>query len=124
MIRVPNPKSTIDEIVDAFKTIYVELSDYPQFTIDDMAKVLTIKLKTSSSGYTGGRALAISYETKDKSLNSMYAQAKSYSEVLRLFGWIQAISGSSSTFTFTALGKHVVASIDHKKLVNNSLLGI
>ncbi|MEK4650518.1 MULTISPECIES: hypothetical protein [unclassified Niallia] len=124
MIRFANPGSDIEHIVEIFKKIYAQLSDFSSFNLDNMADVMTSAKMASSKGYVGEEALKRSYAIKDTSRNPLYNQAKMYAEVYRMFGWMN--SGESALeFNFTLLGAHVALSgKSTKSIVELCLLGI
>jgi hypothetical protein len=124
MIRFANPGSDVGHIVDIFKKLYAQLSDFSSFNLDNMADVMTSANMASSKGYVGEEALKRSYAIKDNSLNPLYNQAKMYAEVYRMFGWITSVD-SALEFKFTLLGAHVALSgKSTKSIVEQCLLGI
>lgn len=124
MIRFANPGSDIEHIVEIFKKIYAQLSDFSSFNLDNMADVMTAANMASSKGYVGEEALKRSYAIKDTSRNPLYNQAKMYAEVYRMFGWMNSVD-SALEFKFTLLGAHVALSGKlTKPMVELSLVGI
>ncbi|MEB8171643.1 hypothetical protein NGH30_07315 [Macrococcus caseolyticus] len=124
MIRLPNPGSDFNQMINIFKILYSEFADYSSFNIDNMAQIMTAKNVASSNGYIGKEALTRSYSVKDKSRNGIYNQAKSYSEVFRAFGWINSVEESSSQFIFTYFGKHVSQAVVYKNIIIESLINL
>lgn len=125
MIRFRNPVSDIEVIINVFKSLYSEFSNVEYFDLDNIAEFLAREKLASSSGYTGDEALKRSYQIKDDSRKSMKMQAKSYTEIYRVLGWIHSKEEIALNFTFTYLGLHVALSGDASKdLYAQCLLGI
>src|SRR5699024_8238616 len=75
--------------------------------------------------YTSNEILKRSYQVKDDSRKSMKMQAKSYTEIYRLLGWLHSKEDVALNFNFTYLGVHVAMSGDASKdLFAQCLLGI
>jgi hypothetical protein len=124
MIRFRNPISDIRILIENFKMIYAEFSDFEFFTLDNIAEFFARENLASSSGYTGDEALKRSYLIKDDSRKSMKMQAKSYSELYRILGWITSYE-KNLNFRFTFLGVHLALSGDDSSLLyEECLLGI
>lgn len=124
MIRFANPGSDMDQLVEIFKKIYAQLSDFSSFSLDNMADVMTSAKMASSRGYVGKEALKRSYAEEDTSRNPLYNQAKMYAEVYRMFGWMHSVD-SALDFKFTLLGAHVALSGQStKSIVELCLFGI
>ena len=105
MLRYPNPGSTIDNFIAIFNNINKELSGY-RFNLDDMVNV-TIKANlSSSSGYVGQEAIALSTR-KDRSRDPLYNQLKMYGELFRHLGWIKSTPESALEFVISPLGELV-----------------
>lgn len=125
MIRFPNPGSNIDQLKKIFDLIYVNLSKFESFDLNNMAIVMTDENVASSSGYIGTEALERSYQTTDTSRNPLYNQAKMYAEIYRLLGWITSTEKTSLHFNFTYLGAHIAFSGNNfKNLFEQCILGI
>lgn len=125
MIRFRNPVSDIDVIINVFKNLYSEFSNVDFFDLDNIAEFLAREKLASSSGYTGNEALKRSYQIKDDSRKSMKMQAKSYTEIYRVLGWLHSKEEVALNFTFTYLGVHVAHSGEASKdLFAQCLLGI
>ena len=125
MIRFRNPVSDIDVIINVFKSLYSEFSNVDYFDLDNIAEFLAREKLASSSGYTGNEALKKSYQVKDDSRKSMKMQAKSYTEIYRVLGWLHSKDDVTLHFTFTYLGIHVALSGKAAKdLFSQCLLGI
>lgn len=125
MIRFRNPVSDIDVILNVFKNLYSEFSNVDYFDLDNIAEFLAREKLASSSGYTGNEALKRSYQIKDDSRKSMKMQAKSYTEIYRLLGWIHSKDDVALNFNFTYLGLHIALSGEASKdLFSQCLLGI
>lgn len=124
MIRFRNPISDMAILIENFKKMYNEFSDMDYFDLDNIAEFFAKEQLASSSGYIGDEALRRSYRIKDDSRKSMKMQAKSYSELFRLLGWIT--SGKKAlNFNFTYLGVHVALSDNGAAaLFEQCLLGI
>src|SRR5699024_11110978 len=102
VIRFANPGSDMEHMVEIFKKIYAQLSDFSSFNLDNMSDVMTSANMASSKGYVGEEALKRSYAIKDTSRNPLYNQAKMYAEVYRMFGWMNSVD-SALEFKFTLL---------------------
>ncbi|MCO4320974.1 hypothetical protein [Aliidiomarina quisquiliarum] len=125
MIRIRNPVSNIDVIINVFKSLYSDFSNVDFFDLDNIAEFFAREKLASSSGYTGDEALRRSYQIKDDSRKSMKMQAKSYTEIYRLLGWIQSKEDVALNFTFSYLGVHVAMSGEAAKdIFEQCLLGI
>lgn len=125
MIRFPNPGSDIDQLKNIFDLIYINLSEFEYFDLNNMTVVMTNENVASSSGYIGTEALERSYQTSDFSRNPLYNQAKMYAEVYRFLGWITSTEESSLKYTFTYLGVHIALSgSNFARLFEQCVLGI
>lgn len=125
MIRIRNPISNIDVLINVFKKLYFEFSNVEYFDLDNIAEFFAREKLASSSGYIGNEALKRSYQIKDDSRKSMKMQSKSYAEIYRILGWIHSTEGSALKFKFTYLGVHVAISGEASKdLFEQCLLGI
>lgn len=107
MIRLPNPKSDIQEYIKIIAVInaYVQKVQNSSFNFDDISKSLTQIGNISSQKAFGSKAMEASFR-EDKSLDSVFNQSKALSEVLRLLGFIVS-EGNQHTFRITQFGKYV-----------------
>ena len=125
MIRFRNPASDIGVIIEVFKKLYSEFSNVEYFDLDNIAEFFARENLASSSGYIGDEALKRSYQIKDDSRKSMKMQAKSYTEIYRVLGWMHSSEQQKLRFHFTYLGVHVALSGKASKdLFEECLLGI
>ncbi|TAG86613.1 MAG: hypothetical protein EAZ20_12450, partial [Bacteroidetes bacterium] len=109
MIRLPNPKSDIQEYIKIIAVInnYVQQTKNNSFNFDDISKNLTQIGNISSQKAFGSKAIEASFR-EDKSLDSVFNQSKALSEVLRLLGFIVS-EGNQHTFRITQFGKYVAS---------------
>lgn len=109
MIRLPNPKSDIQEYIKIISVInaYVEQQKSATFSFDDISKSLTQIGNISSQKAFGSKAMEASFR-EDKSLDSVFNQSKALSEVLRLLGLIVS-DANQHTFKITKFGKYVAS---------------
>lgn len=109
MIRLPNPKSDIQEYVKIMSVInaYVEANETTVFNFDDISKSLTSIGNITSQKSFGAKAVEASFR-EDKSLDSVFNQSKAISEVLRLLGLIVSTT-NQHTFNITKFGKFVAS---------------
>jgi NAD-dependent dihydropyrimidine dehydrogenase PreA subunit len=109
MIRLPNPKSDIQEYIKIISVVnaYVELNDSPTFNFDDISKSLTSIGNISSQKAFGSKAMEASFR-EDKSLDAVFNQSKALSEVLRLLGLIVS-DNNQHTFRITKFGRFVAS---------------
>ena len=109
MIRLPNPKSDIQEYIKIIAVInaYVQQVQNSSFNFDDISKSLTQIGNISSQKAFGSKAMEASFR-EDKSLDSVFNQSKALSEVLRLLGFIVS-EGNQHTFRITQFGKYVAS---------------
>ena len=109
MIRLPNPKSDIQEYIKIISVInaYVEQNNSPTFSFDDISKSLTSIGNISSQKAFGSKAMEASFR-EDKSLDAVFNQSKALSEVLRLLGLIVS-DNNQHTFRITKFGRFVAS---------------
>lgn len=109
MIRLPNPKSDIQEYIKIISVInaYVEQSSSTTFSFDDISTNLTKIGNISSQKAFGSKAMEASFR-EDKSLDAVFNQSKALSEVLRLLGLIVS-DNNQHTFKITRFGKYVAS---------------
>lgn len=86
VFRFSNAVSDIQKFIETYKMIYQEFKNTDFFTHDDGVKLLTENGLASSSGAIGKEAVKRS-TNKNRSLDSLYNQHKSYSEIYRMLGW-------------------------------------
>ena len=123
MLRFPNPGSDIANFVSVFSAAFEQL--YGQvFDLYSMVDAVVRENLATSSGYMGSEAIARSTRA-DRSLDPLYNQLKMYSELFRALGWIHPTEQSALKFSFTLLGRQVIAAGQHyKPLMEESVLGI
>ncbi|WP_072679529.1 hypothetical protein [Arcobacter sp. LA11] len=124
MLRLPNPGSDFNNLINIFKELYAELYSLQPFTLDDISMILTSKNLATSSGYMGAEALRRSTRD-DRTKDPLYNQSKMYSEIYRFLGWIHSIEGESLKFQFTYLGAHCSLIGDNPKpFMRECLIGV
>lgn len=119
MLRFPNPGSDIARFIDTFNQTF---SDNPDsiYELDDISYIMAKNNSATAVGSIGLMAFKKS-QKKDKSLNSIYNQAKSYVESYRWLGWIYA--ESLNYIYLTALGKLILTGkYDNKKIFTTCFL--
>ena len=123
MIRFPNPGSDIDNFVAVYNAAFDQL--YGQlFDLDALVAAVVTENLATSSGYMGEAAIARSTRP-DRSRDPLYNQLKMYSEIFRALGWIHPTEQSALNFTFTLLGRQVVAAGQYyRRLLEETVLGI
>ena len=123
MLRFPNPGSDIANFVAVFNAAFEQLNGQV-FDLDSMVDAVVRENLATSSGYMGSEAIARSTRT-DRSRDPLYNQLKMYSELFRALGWIHPTEQSALNFSFTLLGRQVIAAGQHyKPLMEESVLGI
>jgi hypothetical protein len=110
VIKIRNPVSDINIVINVFKKLYLEFSNVEYFDLDNIAEFFAREKLASSSGYTGDEALRRSYTVTDNSRKSMRMQAKSYTELYKILGWINSVNNAALNFNFTYIGLHVAVS--------------
>ncbi|MBJ7694267.1 hypothetical protein C6P08_06780 [Weissella confusa] len=86
MIRFPNPGSNIEHMISMFRDTFSDDSG-AIYSVDDIALILAQTNNASAVGKTGEAAFKAS-QRKDKSRDSIYNQAKAYTETYRWLGWL------------------------------------
>lgn len=123
VLRFPNPGSTIENFVSVYGAAFERLNGRTVDLDDIVAAVVAANLATSS-GYMGEEAVARSTRA-DRSRDPLYNQLKMYAELFRTLGWLHPTPQSALNFTFTLLGKQVVAAgRDFGPLLEECVLGI
>ncbi|MBB5349570.1 hypothetical protein JWG42_14285 [Desulfoprunum benzoelyticum] len=123
MLRFPNPGSTIDNFVSVYSAAFERLNGYT-VNLDNIVSAVVAANLATSSGYMGEKAVARSTRA-DRSRDPLYNQLKMYAELFRTLGWLHPIPQSALNFTFTLLGKQVVAAgRDFWPLLEECVLGI
>ncbi len=124
MLRMPNPGADIDSFLRIYQELFEALRERVTFDLDDMTKVLIERNLATSSGYMGEEALRRSFN-RDRSRDPLYNQAKMYSELYKVLGWLHPTPESALIFRFTYLGAHVVAARrDSAAIFKESILGM
>ena len=123
MIRFPNPGSDITNFVAVFNAAFEEL-DGQLFDLDAMVAAVVRENLATSSGHVGEEAISRSTR-QDRARDPLYNQLKMYSELYRALGWIHSTEQSTLNFTFTLLGRQVIAAGQHyRPLLQETVLGI
>ncbi len=123
MLRFPNPGSTIQNFIAVYTSAYSELND-KVIDLDDIVSVVVAANLATSSGYMGQEAISRSTRS-DRSRDPLYNQLKMYAEIFRSLGWLHPTEERSLNYTFTLLGKQIVASGRYwLPLFRESVLGI
>ena len=105
IFRFSNAVSDIRKFIDTYKVFYEKLKDEIDFTHDNGVKVLIENGLVSSSGAIGQEAIKRS-KRDNRSLDSLYNQHKSYSEIYRMLGWYHP--GSKRTnFVIPDYGEYI-----------------
>jgi hypothetical protein len=105
IFRFSNAVSDIRKFIDTYKVFYEKLKDEVDFTHDRGVKVLIENGLASSSGAIGQEAIKRS-KRDNRSLDSLYNQHKSYSEIYRMLGWYHP--GSKRTnFVMPDYGEYI-----------------
>jgi hypothetical protein len=125
LLRLPNPGSDIPGFIRIFQALFEALKDTQPISLDDMSRTMVAQNLATSSGYMGEEALERSTREKNRSLDPLYNQSKSYSELYRLLGWLHPLPNNRLNFTFTYLGAHVAAARrDHESIFRECILGM
>ena len=123
MLRFPNPGSTTSNFVEVYKAVFGQC-DGQVFNLDQIVAAIVDANLATSSGYMGAEAISRSTRN-DRSRDPFFNQAKMYAELLRALGWIHPSEQRALNFTFTLLGRQVVASDQHYLgLLGETVLGI
>lgn len=123
MLRFPNPGSTIANFVAVYTAAFERLNGFV-VGLDDIVAVVVAANLATSSGYMGEEAVARSTR-QDRSRDPLYNQLKMYAELFRALGWLHPTEGSSLSYTFTLLGRQVIAAErNYLPIFGESVLGI
>lgn len=122
MLRIPNPGSNIEQFVKTFRAIYPKLSGMTQFGMDDIGMEMVATGMVTSQGAVGPEAWLRSVR-ENRSQDPIYNQAKMYSELYRVLGWIVS-TGAALQFQITQLGDYVAAAKDPRPLVIECFLAM
>jgi hypothetical protein len=107
LLRFPNPGSTMDNFVRVYDAAFERLNGRI-VGLDDIVDAVVAANLATSSGYMGPEAVARSTRV-DRSRDPLFNQLKMYAELFRMLGWLHPTSESSLNYTFTLLGKQLVA---------------
>jgi hypothetical protein len=123
MLRFPNPGSTISNLVAVYTAVFQGLHD-KIVDIDDIVSATVGANLATSSGYIGDEAIARSTRD-DRSRDPLYNQLKMYAEIYRALGWLHPTENATLKFTFTLLGRQIVAAGAHYlPLLDETVVGI
>lgn len=123
MLRFPNPGSTTASFVSVYKAAYDRL-DGQVFNLDQSVAATVAANLATSSGHMGTEAISRSTR-QDRSRDPLYNQLKMYAELFRALGWLHPTTQSALNFTFTLLGRQIVAAEQHYlPLLGETVLGI
>jgi hypothetical protein len=123
MLRFPNPGSTTSNFVAVYRAAFERLHGKVVGLDDIVAATVAANLATSS-GYMGAEAIARSTRD-DRSRDPLYNQLKMYAELFRAHGWLHPTERSALNYTFTLLGRQLVAAGPHfRDLFAETVLGI
>lgn len=123
MLRFPNPGSTIHHFVLVYTSAFDRLHDKVA-SLDDLTDAIVDANLATSSGYMGLQATRRS-RRPDRSRDPLYNQLKMYAELFRSMGWLHPTEQSSLHYTFTLLGRQLVAAeSNYLPLLGESLLGL
>ena len=122
VLRFPNPVSDVQKFVDVFRLLHGALADSENFGHDEIAKVLIETGQASSCGTVGDAALKRSTRA-DRSRDPLYNQAKMYSELFRMLGWLHC-GTNSGHFVFSGVAKYIASEAFSSPLVQESLYSI
>ncbi|UYK96138.1 hypothetical protein [Pantoea stewartii] len=123
MLRFPNPGSTIENFVRVYSAAFERLNGQV-IDLDDLVRAVVADNLATSSGYIGDEAIARSRRA-DRSRDQLYNQLKMYAELFRTLGWLHPTQDKALNYTFTLLGKQIVAAgRDFWPLLEECVLGI
>lgn len=117
MFRFPNPGSDIKRFIKVFNDTFSEESD-AIYSIEDISYIMAANNSASAVGSIGKKAFHKS-QNKNKSLNSIYNQAKSYVELYRWLGWLY---GDLKSIKLTSIGKIVISGYDINPIFTSCFL--
>ncbi|MFH1579755.1 MAG: hypothetical protein ABIE25_06310 [Thermoplasmatota archaeon] len=105
IVRFPNPVSDIRMFWETYRVLYGDLHNKTDFGHDDISRTMIEHRLVTSRGAAGQEAAKRSYD-EDRTRDPLYNQAKMYSELYRLLGWMHP--GKDRThFVMTHLGDYV-----------------
>jgi hypothetical protein len=123
MLRFPNPGSTISNFVAVYTAAFERYHGRVLSLDDSVGATVGANLATSS-GYMGSEAIARSTR-EDRTRDPLYNQLKMYAELYRALGWWHRTEKSAASYTFTLLGRQLVAAgRDYLPLLGECALGI
>ena len=123
MHRFPNPSSATGNFIEVFKAAF-ERFDGQMFNLDQSVAATVSANLATSSGHAGAEAISRSTR-RDRSRDPLYNQLKMYSELLRALGWLHPTEQRALNFTFTLLGRQLVAAEQYyHSLLGETVLGI
>jgi len=123
MLRFPNPGSTISNFVAVYTAAFERLHGQV-VTLDDIVGATVDANMATSSGYMGAEAIARSTRL-DRTRDPLYNQLKMYAELFRSLGWLHPTERSALNYTFTLLGRQLVAAGPYYlPLFGETVLGI
>jgi len=123
MRRFPNPAGDIEHYIRVFKSLFNEYGLENTFNNHDVKRNMIENNLATSSGYAGEEALKRS-TVKDTSRDKLFNQAKMYTEIFRILGWIQSDPEKRLDYNITLLGYYIAVARNPRVLTLNSLLGI
>jgi hypothetical protein len=121
--RFPNPAGDIEHYIRVFKSLFSEFGLENTFNNHDIKRNMIENNLATSSGYTGEEALKRS-TVKDTSRDKLFNQAKMYTEIFRILGWIQSDPEKRLDYNITLLGYYIAMARNPRALTLSSLLGI
>jgi hypothetical protein len=121
VLRFPNPVSDVPKFVDVFRLLHQYLIT-PNFGQDDIVKILIEQGQVSSCGTVGDDALARSTR-EDRSRDPLFNQAKMYSELFRMLGWIHP-GTDQGHFVFSDIAPYIASERINSSLILESLYSI
>lgn len=121
VLRFPNPVSDVPKFVDVFRILHKHLT-IPNFGQDDIVRVLINHGQVSSCGTVGDEALSRSTRD-DRSRDPLFNQAKMYSELYRMLGWMHP-GTDSGHFIFSDIAQYIATEKLDSPLILESLYSV